>query len=260
MQHNCAEGTARHTRRFYAWLTKRDERDDENSVSWILTIERFYFYFLSFFFFPRAIPLKYFRKLFPSDLFHANSELISFLFQKDRIGEKRYTRKSHLEGGIIVKIAKVSKLGKGSGKLCSRSAASMAQFFDQLSINTVICHSSRVRRIERERWTLGCSINHHWFKTSPRKKCDVPPIKFDLPYRGRSVLSLRRFIVCLIFILERRQKNYGLPVGARRRLGTSVDQFLKPRHGNGREGSLAYRTMTMLMPDGRSQIIPARYY
>lgn len=65
--------------------------------------------------------------------------------------------------------------------------------------------------------------------------------------------------MCLIFILERRQKNYGLPVGSRRRLGTSVDQFLKPRHENRCEGSPA-RTMTMLMPDSRSQIIPASYY
>lgn len=46
------------------------------------------FSFFFFFVFPRAIPLKYFRKLFPSDLFHTNFELISFLFQKDRIGEE----------------------------------------------------------------------------------------------------------------------------------------------------------------------------
>lgn len=143
------------------------------------------------------------------------------------------TRRSRF--GIIVKIAKGSKLErKGSGKLCSKSVASMAQFFDQLSINIVICHSSESRETERERErALGCSINHHWFKTSPWKKCDVPPIKFDLPYRGRAAAySPRWLIVCLIFILERRQKNYGPPVGSRRRLGTSMDQFLKPRHEN----------------------------
>lgn len=70
-------------------------------------------------------------------------------------GEKRGHEKIAfwIAFGIIVKIAKGSKLErKGSGKLCSKSVASMAQFFDQLSINIVICHSSESREREKELW------------------------------------------------------------------------------------------------------------
>lgn len=113
---------------------------------------------LLFSFFLHSFEIFFKNYFFSSDLFHINFELISFFFQKavqSSHGEKRGHEKIAfwIAFGIIVKIAKGSKLErKGSGKLCSKSVASMAQFFDQLSINIVICHSSESREREKELW------------------------------------------------------------------------------------------------------------